>query len=239
MIVMTTFYNAADYIERCVGSLMGQRFRDFTCYLIDDMSTDDSGERAKAMIQGDERFVLIVNEDKKYKNLNYIGILNDIAEIDENEVVVELDGDDWLPDSKVLSRINDVYQDGNVWITNGSFKYSSGAEGFSAPQVFFDILRTQRFTASHLRTWRVFLWREIKDEDHRDNNGDYLKVNADLAYMLPMLEMAGPQHYRYLPETNLIYNEMNPINDHKVDMTLVNKSSVEIREREQYKRLER
>ncbi len=239
MIVMTTFYNAADYIERCVGSLMGQRFRDFTCYLIDDMSTDDSVERAKAMIQGDERFVLIVNEDKKYKNLNYIGILNDIAEIDENEVVVELDGDDWLPDSKVLSRINDVYQDGNVWITNGSFKYSSGAEGFSAPQVFFDILRTQRFTASHLRTWRVFLWREIKDEDHRDNNGDYLKVNADLAYMLPMLEMAGPQHYRYLPETNLIYNEMNPINDHKVDMTLVNKSSVEIREREQYKRLER
>lgn len=239
MIVMTTFYNAAEYIERCVGSLMGQRFRDFTCYLIDDMSTDDSVEKARAMIQGDERFVLIVNEEKKYKNLNYIGILNDIPEIDENEVVVELDGDDWLPESKVLGRINDIYQDENVWITNGSFKYSSGAEGFSAPQVFFDILRTQRFTASHLRTWKVFLWREIKDEDHKDDNGDYLRVNADLAYMIPMLEMAGPKHYRYLPETNLTYNEMNPINDHKVDMDLVDKSAVEIRDREQYKRLER
>jgi hypothetical protein len=83
----------------------------------------------------------------------------------------------------------------------------------------------------------VFLWRNIKDEDHKDSNGDYLSINADLAYMLPMLEMAGPEHYKYLPEVNLVYNNLNPINDHKVNMDLVNKVAGEIRSKPKYKRL--
>ena len=56
MIVMTTFYNAGEYIERCVGSLMGQTFKDFKCYLIDDMSTDDSVQKIKDMVQGNKRW---------------------------------------------------------------------------------------------------------------------------------------------------------------------------------------
>lgn len=239
MIVMTTVYNAENYIERCVGSLMGQKFKDFKCFIIDDMSTDSTVSKAKGMIGNDDRFTVIVNTEKTYKNGNYENVLSKMEGIDENDVVVELDGDDWLPDSKVLDRINEVYQDDNVWITNGSFKYSSGSPGFSSPQTDFDNLRKIRFTASHLRTWRVFLWRAIKDEDHKDSNGVYWKVNGDLAYMLPMLEMAGPEHYKYLPEVNLIYNEQNPLNDHKVDMTLVNTLAVEIRNREKYKKLVR
>ena len=239
MIVMTTVYNAENYIERCVGSLMGQKFKDFKCFIIDDMSTDSTVSKAKSMIGDDDRFTVIVNTEKTYKNGNYENVLSKTEGIDENDVVVELDGDDWLPDSKVLDRINEVYQDDNIWITNGSFKYSSGAPGFSSPQTDFDNLRKIRFTASHLRTWRVFLWRAIKDEDHKDSNGTYWKVNGDLAYMLPMLEMAGPEHYKYLPEVNLIYNEQNPLNDHKVDMTLVNTLAVEIRNREKYERLVR
>jgi hypothetical protein len=52
-----------------------------------------------------------------------------------------------------------------------------------------------------------------------------------------MLEMAGPEHYKYLPEVNLIYNNLNPINDHKVNMDLVNKVASEIRSKPKYKRL--
>ena len=237
MIVMTTVYNAENYIERCLGSLIGQNFRDFRCFVIDDMSTDSTVEKAKAMVGDDDRFTIIVNEKKTFKNGNYENILSFMDGIDDNDVVVELDGDDWLSNSKVLSRINEVYQDDNIWITNGSFKYSSGAMGFSSPQTDFDNLRTARFTASHLRTWKVFLWRAIKDEDHKDSDGNYFRLNGDLAYMLPMLEMAGPEHYKFLPEVNLIYNEQNPLNDHKVDMDLVNKLSLEIRSRKKYKRL--
>jgi glycosyltransferase involved in cell wall biosynthesis len=237
MIILTTFYNAENYIEKCVGSIFGQNFKDFKCYLIDDLSTDSSVSKINNMIGGDERFKLIVNIEKKYKTLNYVEVLNNLPEIDDNEIVVEIDGDDWLPNSKVFSNINKTYEDNNIWITNGSFRYASGPIGFSSNQINFNNLRNDRFTASHLRTWRVFLWRNIKDADHKDSDGNYLKVNADLAYMLPMLEMAGPEHYKFISDINLIYNDENPLNDHKVDMRLVNSLANEIRSRKQYEKL--
>jgi hypothetical protein len=142
-----------------------------------------------------------------------------------------------LSDEYVLDRVQKTYSNGRTWITNGCFRYASGQQGFSSPQIDFDNLRKDRFTASHLRTWKVFLWRAIKDEDHRDDYGNYLKINADLAYMLPMLEMSGPEHYRFIPDVNLIYNELNPLNDHKVDMDQVNLIANQIRKRKKYKKL--
>jgi glycosyltransferase involved in cell wall biosynthesis len=235
MIILTTFYNAENYIERCIASVLGQTFKNFKCYLIDDVSTDSSYELSKKLINNDERFVLIKNTEKKYKTHNYVSILNENLEIGDNEVIVELDGDDWLSNSNVLKLINEIYLDENIWITNGSFKYASGGMGFSSEQRNFDSLRTSVFTASHLRTWRAFLWKKIKDEDHKDSEGNYWKINADLAYMLPMLEMANRGHYKFIPDILLIYNDLNPLNDHKIDINLVNKLSLEIRRRNKYK----
>jgi hypothetical protein len=33
--------------------------------------------------------------------------------------------------------------------------------------------------------------------------------------------MCGEEHYRFMDEINYIYNESNPINDHKVNMEKV------------------
>lgn len=237
MIILTTFYNAANYLSNCIKSIQLQSEKDFRCFLIDDMSSDNSFEVVSELIKGDDRFTLIKNSEKKYKTANYVSILNERNDVDENEIVIELDGDDWFSDSEVISRVQKAYSNNRTWITNGCFKYASGQQGFSSPQIDFDNLRKDRFTASHLRTWKVFLWRAIKDEDHRDNDGNFLKINADLAYMLPMLEMSGPEHYRFIPDVNLIYNELNPLNDHKVDMNQVNIIAEQIRKRKKYKRL--
>lgn len=237
MIILTTFFNVSDYIGRCIESIQNQSIKNFRCFLIDDLSTDDSYNIAHELIKSDQRFILIKNTEKKYKTLNYINILNNRKDIDDEEIVIELDGDDCFADDLVLNRVQKAYFNGRTWITNGCFKYASGQQGFSSPQIDFDNLRKDRFTASHLRTWKVFLWRAIKDEDHRDNDGNFLKINADLAYMLPMLEMSGPEHYRFIPDVNLIYNELNPLNDHKVDMNQVNIIAEQIRKRKKYKKL--
>jgi glycosyltransferase involved in cell wall biosynthesis len=237
MIIVTTLYNAEEYVERCIGSLMGQKFRDFKCYITDDMSTDKSVEKVKGMIKGDDRFILIENKEKFYQPGNYDQVIRDNDEIDDNEVIVEVDGDDWLPDSKTLERINDVYSDPNVWIANGSFRYSNGQPGFASEQAITENLRKSRFTASHMRTWRAFLWRNIKQEDLKDDEGIFWKVTGDLAFMYPMLEMATQEHYKFMTEVNYIYNEENPLNDHKVDLTLVNDIAVKIRNKKSYDKL--
>ena len=237
MIILTTLYNAENYIEQCLASIMGQSFKDFKCYITDDLSTDKSVIKAKEMIENDNRFILIENKTKFYQPGNYDQVIRNNIEINDNDIIVEIDGDDWLPDSKVLERINNLYLDNDVWVANGSFKYSNGKNGFSSKQKNFDDLRNSRFTASHIRTWRAFLWRKIKEEDLKDENGIYWKVTGDLSFMFPMLEMSGEEHYRFMSDINYVYNEQNPINDHKVDLTLVNEIAVKIRSKEPYKKL--
>ena len=103
----------------------------------------------------------------------------------------------------------------------------------------FNNLRNSRFTASHIRTWRAFLWRKIKQEDLKDENGVYWRVTGDLSFMFPMLEMAGEEHYKFMTDINYIYNEQNPLNDHKVDITLVNDIAVKIRNMSPYSKIDR
>ena len=55
--------------------------------------------------------------------------------------------------------------------------------------------------------------------------------------MFPMFEMSGEEHYRFLPNINYIYNESNPINDHKVDINKVRYTHDLISNKTQYKKL--
>jgi glycosyltransferase involved in cell wall biosynthesis len=237
MVIVTTLYNCKDYIPLCVNSIRSQTFTDFKCYITDDLSIDKSVKEVESLIEGDNRFILIKNKEKFYQPGNYDQVIRNNSEILDNEVIVEIDGDDWLPDRNVLKRINECYSDQNVWVANGSFKYHNGARGFSSPQQNFDDLRSSRFTASHIRTWRAFLWRKILVEDLKDENGIYWKISGDLSFMFPMLEMSGPDHYRFMPEINYVYNESNPLNDHKVDIKLVTEIADKIRKKEKYKRI--
>ena len=65
MVILTGFYNAEQYIERCLGSIMGQTHKDFKCYITHDLSTDNSVSLVKQMISGDDRFILIDDNEKK------------------------------------------------------------------------------------------------------------------------------------------------------------------------------
>jgi len=236
MIILTTSYNCENFIEKSLLSIMGQRFKDFTCYITDDLSTDNTVKIIKKTINGDTRFILIENQNKMYQPGNYDQVIR-LRGIPDEEICVEVDGDDMLPDSNVLTRINEVYKDKNVWMTSGSFKYSTGANGFSSPPLNFDNIRKQGFTLSHLRTWKAWLWNKIKEEDLKDSEGNYWGVAGDLAFMFPMFEMSGEKHYTHIPTITYIYNENNPLNDHKVNMPMVNSIVNIIRNKEEYKKL--
>lgn len=237
MIIVTTTYNCENYIEKSLFSIAGQTFKDFKCYITDDLSTDNTVKLIESFITNDKRFILIKNSEKMYQPGNYDQVIRHNKDIDDNEVIVEVDGDDWLPDSKVLERINTLYLDNNVWIANGSFKYANGMPGFSSKQENIENLRDVRFTASHIRTWRAFLWRKISQSDLKDENGIFWKVTGDLSFMYPMIEMSGEEHYRFMSEINYVYNSDNPLNDHKIDLSLVNDVADKIRKMPKYNRL--
>jgi glycosyltransferase involved in cell wall biosynthesis len=240
MIILCGFYNAEKYIIQSLKSIKYQTYKDFTCYITHDLSTDGSVELVKDYIKGDDRFILVSDNDKKlYQTGNFDTTIRHNPNIADGDVCIEVDGDDWLPDDGVFQRIHDVYMNKDIWIANGSFRYSSGHIGFAKKQENFDSLRTGRFTASHIRTWRAFLWRAINDDDLKDEKNDYWQWSGDVCFMFPMLEMAGPEHYHFMTDINYVYNEGNPINEHKVDMSMVTNHATRIRQLPKYNRLER
>jgi hypothetical protein len=46
------------------------------------------------------------------------------------------------------------------------------------------------FSTSHLRAFYTQLFRNIKEEDLKDDQGNYLRAANDVAICLPILEMA-------------------------------------------------
>ena len=88
-----------------------------------------------------------------------------------------------------------------------------------------------------MRTWKSWLWKKIKEEDLKDSEGNYWSVAGDLSFMFPMFEMSGKNHYKHIPEITYIYNETNPLNDHKVNMSSVNSTVNIIRNQQSYQPL--
>ena len=122
-------------------------------------------------------------------------------------------------------------------MTSGSFRYHDGRPGFANPPTTDIDVRKQVFTLSHLRTWKSWLWKKINESDLRNENGDYWDVAGDLSFMFPMFEMSGMEHYRFLTDINYIYNESNPLNDHKVNMSKVTTTVNKIRNKQAYSKL--
>lgn len=122
-------------------------------------------------------------------------------------------------------------------MANGSFIYHDRRPGFAKEITDIENIRNQVFTLTHLRTWRVFLWRNIEQNDLKDDNGEYYKVAGDLSFMYPMIEMSGLERYRFMKEINYVYNESNPLNDHKVNLNDVNNIVRKIRNKKRYKLL--
>jgi len=236
MTILTTAYNCEEYIEKCLYSIMSQQYKDFTCYIFDDLSTDNTVKKVKEIIKDDSRFTLIENTKKLFQPGNYDLVIRHMN-LSDDEICVEVDGDDWLPNSKVFSKIYEAYNTENIWMTSGSFNYQNGRPGFASPPTTVENLRKQTFTLSHLRTWKSWLWKKINEDDLKDETGNYWPVAGDLAFMFPMLEMSGMEHFKFFPEILYTYNESNPLNDHKINMSNVNKITTLIRNKNSYSKI--
>lgn len=93
--VIVPVYNVEPYLERCVNSLMHQTFDDVEILLIDDGSTDRSGELCDRMAQQDERIRVFHKENEGQGIARNLGLQNA-----SGKYVCFLDSDDYYdPDT--------------------------------------------------------------------------------------------------------------------------------------------
>jgi len=110
-----------------------------------------------------------------------------------------------------------VYADPTIWLTYGQFKIYPDGNGFCSaiPQNIIQYRKFRKFKwcISHLRTFYAGLFKKIKIKDLL-YEGKFFPVSWDRAIMFPMIEMAS-NHFKFIPDILYIYNNANPINDHK------------------------
>ena len=108
--IIVPFYNVEQWINKCVRSIQLQTYQDFKCFLIDDISTDSSVSIIEKLIANDDRFTLIKNTEKKYALRNIFEAIEQSGNNSE-DIIVTLDGDDWLATKTVLSTLDNIYRE--------------------------------------------------------------------------------------------------------------------------------
>ena len=78
---------------------------------------------------------------------------------------------------------------------------------------------------------------EYQDKDLRNENGEYFKVASDASYIYPLLELCGKNHVKFIDDILYVYNDLNPINDMKINTIEQLKTSKYIRDKPLYDEL--
>lgn len=217
LVIIIPSYNNAQWYEKNLQSVFMQKDDNYHVFYIDDASTDGTGDLVQKYVAdcGKQEWVTLVRNERNQGAL--ANIYHAVHNVPDDAIVVTLDGDDWLYDDEVFSRINSAYQNPEVWMTYGQFvQYPSNAVGFcrAMPEnvIRHHAYREYDWIASHLRTFYAGLFKRIKLQDLLDEDGAFFSVTWDMAFMFPMLEMAG-NHALFIPEKLYVYNQTNPLND--------------------------
>lgn len=200
--------NHEKWISKCLDSCISQDYDHFEIIIVDAKSDDETYRICERYRNKDNRIKLFQNQERLPQVANFI-LLSNLAS--ENSILVSIDGDDWFKDGTVLSKLNEVYQDDNIWMTYGTYEeypyrdVRFHYEAYPEDVINSNSFREYKWLASHLRTFRKDLIQKINLEDLKDEGGNWLETTGDQAIMLPMLEMAGEKS-RYIPDILYVYN---------------------------------
>jgi glycosyltransferase involved in cell wall biosynthesis len=208
---------------------MNQRMtRPYSIICVNDCSSDKTGaimdEFKREFGLSDSFLKIIHNKERRGAMANMYHTIH--AHCKDTQIVALVDGDDYLAHKGVVERLEHEYSDPHLWMTYGQFIfYPSGQWGTTYEIKRNDLeqkkIRSLVYVAQHLRTFKASLFKKIKKSDLQVN-GAFYTMNADMATMIPMLEMCAPRgpnapcHSKFIPDILYIYNYDNPINDHRV-----------------------
>ena len=77
--IVTPFYNTVDYLPECIRSVLNQTYTDFEYILVDNCSSDGSGEVVRSYENADPRIRVIQADRFRDQDQNYNYALRHIS----------------------------------------------------------------------------------------------------------------------------------------------------------------
>lgn len=194
--IVVTSYNNEQWTETCLKSLLDQTYKNYEVIFFNDGSTDKTIEIVHNTVNT-EKFKIIDLHTNNTKSWIFANLLSKY--IDDNDIVLFLDGDDWLSSTEALNTINQFYQIHDPWVAYGGMIVWNGGEDITEPypqnsEFPIHILNNKSFRqdtwrSSHTKTMRGFIWKSLNKNNlisKQDNR--YILGPDDLVIMFDALE---------------------------------------------------
>lgn len=197
-VILIGSYNNEKWAAQNLDSVISQTHQNFKVIYYNAASTDKTGEIVQEYAEKDKRVVLHTSPERHLKSW-FLANVENWEQINDNDIVCVLDGDDFLANEEVLDYLNEVYNKTDCWMTYGGMIVWNGGEdtqeafpqNSEAPyEVKANRLyRKDLWRYSHFRTCRGFLWKKVnKAEMISKSDGEFMTLE-DLVLMYAFLEM--------------------------------------------------
>lgn len=238
IVVITTVRNGQDYIERCILSVAQQDYGNYQMFVIDDASTDDTVDVIKKTIDSlsdsiDHKIHWMSNKTRQGALKNQI---DQIRALENSDIVILLDGDDFLvSDPTIFSYYNQLYDEVGEWsgggyytniMTYGSCWSMADRIPLYAQHYPEVVKQTKSYKEhkfpwnmpyTHLRTFHAGAILENMNDDSFLVDGKWPMAGGDAVMFYFLLEHIEPECVIPVSDITMIYNDLNPNNDYKVN----------------------
>lgn len=167
--VIIPAYNVASYLERCVQSIVCQTYSDLEIILVDDGSTDGTGELCDELSKTDFRIKVVHKENGGLSDARNAGIA-----VAKGEIYSFIDGDDYIELDTYEAMMAEM-QDENVSIVEGGI-ITTDVQGndfihmipkrrcFKKKEAFLDLFSSERYImeTSCDKLFRASLFQNIR-----------------------------------------------------------------------------
>ncbi len=184
-------HNDAAWCERALTSIFAQDYDYFRVLFVDDGSSDDTFEKVQKFVLDNEqhqRVILLRNDE----TLGPVACLYRAIEYClDREIIVPCSARDWLAVPTVLSRLNQAFQNPDVWLSFGQAIRYPSYEIAQPPEWKPSAIEKQGYGEPFLQVPCCFYSSLFKQLPLSELflDGSFAKESA--AYILPMLELAG------------------------------------------------
>lgn len=220
--IIIPVYNKAQYILTVLNNIKSQSFEKYECIIIDDGSTDESGEICDLFAKDEPRFRVVHIANGGVSNARNIGL-----SMANGKYITFIDADDRVENTylqsmyecmiendvdMVITGIKKVWDDGRVFIVDMPYQKQKSLE-----EILPDFARVQKETGIFGFCWGKL----IKKEKLIDKNFNLeLKLAEDFDFYLNVypeineLFFLGKYEYEYLQES---VHSSSIIGDNEID----------------------
>jgi len=190
--VFIAFRDSGHRLDNCIERLLAQTCELFEMVFIDPGATDSSTQK----IPVEDSRVTLAQRGKSESMWSLVA-----RQCDENDVVVLLNGSDWLASADVLAQLQQCFADPGCLVTYGQFQYADGSAGVacSIADLQRDRLLLDDWRSTYPLAFRGSLLRQIVREDPAFTNLNYegFTPEAHAALAQKLFAAAGTDGIRF------------------------------------------